>query len=196
MSGDQDCIKILEKYIREELPESDREKVKKLIVSDPKIAGLYNTLKTLEDEKDASGWPQIRDSALNLSTRLFDDFRKKNLKNEVDYGVTVFDSKVLPLPDGGRPAIIDARRLKYIIGRIRLELSLYPVSAASYEIVGQMSGLTDCPAVRVVLKSNKATLTAIADQFHLFRFSRVPVRKYSLLIMNENKRIGLVKLDI
>ena len=71
----------------------------------------------------------------------------------------------MPLPEGVRPAAVSTRRLKYRIGEDILEISLHPVSPASYELIGQLSGQEPGRILDIQFKSGKSVKKIIAINF-------------------------------
>jgi len=196
MSGLEDNVEVLMKYIRDELPDRERKEVGEKLLSNRQLRELYDTLKLVGSGGRAFKWMQIRNAALKMSSRIFRDFQKTIKKPDANYGVNVFDSKVLPLPEGVRPAAVDSRRLKYVMGPYNLELHLKPVSIDSYDVVGEISGFKGDSPIKVTMRSGKLTLTAVADEFNLFFFSRVPVRNYVFSFMSGKRKIGSIDIEI
>lgn len=196
MKNDKDRITLFLAYLEGQLAKADRQMVESILRSDKDLAELFSVVKELYLEGKSTDWSQIHTSAGQLASRLFDDHQKRVKKAKSNYGVTVFDSKILPLPTGVRPATVDSRRMKYKIGPLDLEVSLYPVSTDSYEIIGQISGTPENTTLNVMLKSASHSFKTEADQFNLFRFRRVPVSKYTLYIISGKKEIGTAMLEL
>jgi hypothetical protein len=196
MNKKSDKVDLLLQYLKGTLSARQMRKVEKLLASDAESRNLYSTMSFVYDEGRLSDWCHIRDSVRRISSRLYDDFQKSIKRPDLNYGVTIFDSKVLPLPEGVRPAAVDSRRLKFKIASFELDISLYPVSIDYYEIIGQVTGLKVSEPITVTIKSGKTKLYTHADQFNLFRLARVPAKKYTLFIISNRKTIGTVDIDI
>jgi len=196
MKNDNDKVGLLLRYLEGQLSEADRRMVETILKSDNESAELYAVIKGLSVEGKSADWGQVRKAAGELASRLFDDYQKRRASPKSNHGVTVFDSKILPLPAGVRPATVDSRRIRYKIGSMDLEVSLYPVSTDSYEIIGQISGTQEKAPLDVMLKSGSHIFKVEADRFHLFRFGRVPVSKYTLHIISGKRDIGTATLEL
>lgn len=189
-------IELLLKYIHCKISTEDRRKVAALVKKDRAYAELFASLKELHKEGSMADWEHIHMSAQLISSRIFDDFQKRLNSRRVNHGVRVYDSRVLPLPAGVRPAVVDSRRLKFVIEEINLEISLYPISVDSYEIIGRIAGIKNGSLIRVELISGKTKFIEEADQYYLFRFARVPVMAYTLNIYSDSKIIGKVDIEL
>ena len=196
MKKSSDKIGFLLKYLKGELSEKELPEVGSIIESDKELSEMYPIIRNLHAAGRKIKWEQVRRSALRLSLRLYDDFQKSRKMTSVRYGVRVFDSGLLPLPEGVRPAIVDTRRIKYKIGEGDLEISLYPVSTDSYEVIGRVSQVACQAPLKVMLKSPTDTYTVEADQFNLFRFVRIPVSSYTLYILAGKRKVGAVGIEI
>ena len=131
-----------------------------------------------------------------LADKLVKDFETGKKHKGQPYGVTVFDSKLLPLPEGVRPAVVDTRKLKFRVSDCTLDIALYPVSPDSYELIGQIAGGEAKDRFRVTLSARKNRYTTDTDQFQLFRFDRVFSGQYTLMIRQGRKTIAIVDLDL
>ena len=196
MNIDFDKVALLIGYLKGGLSRRDKRKAGAMIKSDKDTKELYPVVRELYLNGQGTNWNQVQQAAFKLSARLFKDFLKSRKKRGPAYGITVFDSGILPLPEGVRPATVDTRRVKYRVGDMFLEVSLYPVSIGSYEIIGQISGMEGEAALEVVLKSAGTTFAADTDQFNVFRFPRIPVGKYFLYLVSGNKKIGSVTVEL
>lgn len=154
-------------------------------------------VKTVFDklEKTAKGLNKNEEkiAARNLAKKLFSDFTKRKKETE---GVCVFDSALMPLPEGVRPAIVDTRKLKYCFDECELTLSLYPVSIENFEVVGQITGVDSETKLSVLFKRGKQSVKADTDTFHLFSLQRLEKGSYSVSIKREKKIIGTVSIII
>ncbi|MEW5925437.1 MAG: hypothetical protein AB1746_15760, partial [Candidatus Zixiibacteriota bacterium] len=101
-----------------------------------------------------------------------------------------------PLPEGVRPAAVDCRRLKFKIGDYDLEISMYPISTDSREIIGQVHQARFDKPLEVRLKSGRTSFSVTADRFNLFRFERVPVAEYKMTLISDGQTIGIVDLAL
>jgi hypothetical protein len=191
-----DLIEKLVKFANNKLPASERREIKTLIESDADIAELLHVVKSLKKEGSAVNWNQIMKAATALSAKMFTDFKNSAKKKFAPLGITIYDSKVLPLPEGVRPAKVDTRRIKYKIEDIELDVSLYPISTNAYEIIGQLSGVEYDLPVKIYLRSGKTKLITKTDRFNLFRFAKVPIARYILKIHIDDKELGSVKIDL
>ena len=183
-------------YLKGNLAAGERREIEKMIGVDRELTGLFSIVKRLFLEGQKANWKQLQSSTLKLADRLFTDYQKSVKNPKIHHGITMFDSMMLPLPAGVRPATIDKRRLKYKIGEMDLDISLYPISSSSYEMIGQIFDLEADSELTVRLKSGKREYRVNADQFNLFRFVRIPVAKYVMDLLSGRNRIGTVELEL
>ena len=199
MKMSDDKVEVLLKFLRGELNIRESNEVKSRLKNDKEMAELLAMLKSLRLKGRQAGWNRFFNSAIELSSRQFEDFLKSKKKNQPPYGITVYDSKVLPLQSGIRSefsSAVDSRRLKYKIDDLELVLSLQPVSLENFDLIGQIIGLEDGITVRIGLRSGTKTFALDTDQFHLFHFKRIPAAKYTLKIYCKNKVLGMVDFKI
>jgi len=196
MKKEFDRVELMLDYLRGNLSIEDHLKVEALIDGDQDSAGLFSVVKELFSEGQKSDFYQMRDSALRMASRMFDDFQMSRKQTNVGRGITVYDSMMLPLPGDVRPAKVDTRRLRYKVGELDLQISLYPISIDSYEMIGQLFDWESAEPLSVRLRSQKHEFREKADRFNLFRFVRIPVSNYILDLICSKKRIGTVALEL
>jgi hypothetical protein len=199
VSKNEDMVDILLKFLRGELNAKESRKVKSRLKKDKEMAEMLALLKNLQPKGRRAEWKNVLKSALKLSSRQFEDFLKSRRKDQPPYGITVYDSSVLPLPSGIRSefsSTVNSRRIKYKINGLELILSLQPVSMENFNILGQISGLEEGLNIKVVLKSKRKKFEAGTDQFHVFHFEKIPADQYSLKVYKGNKTIGMADFEI
>jgi len=183
-------------YIRGELTPEENARVERLIDEDPVLRRLVSWSADIRNENAVIDWNRIGSSAHALI-----DVQLKQLKISAKRagkrrGITIFDSKLLPLPEGVRPATVDTRRVRYLTKDGRLDLSFYPVSLNSLEMIGQYSGNGGVSGMAVELRRGRIRLMSTANEFGLFRFPRIPKGIYSLRIRTAGAVIAEIDLEI
>lgn len=196
MQNEVDKIELLLKYDRGELTGDAEKKVREALENDPELRSIYQLLQDIKKDTGGKDWGQIMNFASESASRMFDDFMKNRREGTDVYAVRTYDSKLTPLPEGVRPAAVDCRRLKFKVGDYDLEISLYPVSTDSREIIGQVHRAKFKSPLEVRLKSGRTSFTVTADKFNLFRFERVPVAEYKMTIISDGQTIGIVDLTL
>lgn len=196
MKEKADNIELLIGLVRGQLPGPEEKRIEAALKADRDLAELYSVIKELHAEAKGLNWPQIGGAVKEISSRLFEDYSKSKRRPKARYGVALFDSKLLPLPEGVRPAAVDTRRIKYRFDDYILDVSLYPVSPESYEVIGQISAPEEGSLFEVSLKSRGVRLVARTDAFQLFRFERVPATAYELSLKSGKRRIGTVDIEL
>jgi hypothetical protein len=167
--------------------------VQELIASDAVVAELHALLEHLDEQVAAD---DLTEAARRLSSQLVSDFLADKRSSGPARGVRVFDSALLPVPDGVRPASVDTRQLRFRVSDWEVVFALYPVTSDSYEVMGRISGLGDDTAVEVVLSAGKQTERAETDKLHLFRFARVSTGTYRVVFSDKSGEIGTLTLEI
>jgi hypothetical protein len=183
-------------YIKGQLNSKEHASMKAQIENDPILQKMISVIKGMKNEVDQIEWPKLEKSSHDLFDRLLNDVKKQKSKGNEKRGVNIFDSRLLPLPEGVRPADVDTRRLKFLIGDAQLELSIYPISPKSFELIGQISGLEQVRSLSVELISGKSRITSEANQFNLFRVPRVPAGTYNLNFYDGQNIIGKIDLEL
>ena len=192
----EDKVDRLLAYLRGELNKPEAALLEKEIEGDPELKETYALLKELGGESRSIDWSEIYSTIRAISTRLVDDFFKKRADGQPAPGVLVYDSKMLPLPTGVRPASVDVRRLKFKIDEMELMVSLYPVGPRAYEVMGQLTGYSGNESISVSLARGKKTYRTEPDSFQLFHLARVPSGNYRLVLSTASGTIADVDIDI
>jgi len=190
-------FELIVRYLAGELSDRENRDIEQKISQDKDLRKLVGLLRDQSNDTERSSWDKLKIPAHKLLERQLKETRKSRGRGHSrKRGVTTFDSGLLPVPEGVRPATVDTRRLKYRIDRCSLELSLYPVSPGSYEIIGQVSGLEGDRELSISLTGNGKPLTISSNQFHLFRFPRVPVGEYEMHIKSDSGDVAIIDISI
>lgn len=196
MSNSEKEIEQLINYLRGRLSSKEAAEVKRRIADDPTMQELMALINDRKQELAAIDWEKIESpvhAMLDLQMKQLKSSRKTGGGRR---GITTYDSKLLPLPDGVRPAAVDTRRLKFQIDDSQLEISLYPISPNSYEVIGLLGGIEANKEFTVELKGKQSKLTVKTNQFGLFRFPRVPEGNYELKIKEGRSVFAGLQLDL
>ena len=182
----------LVKFHRGQASDAERDRIDDAIRRDPQLRQTYELIRNAGEFLDELGWEQLSEAALKLSDRMFDDFRQADGR-----GVLVFDSALLPQPEGVRPAPVGVRNLRYRIRDLLLDLSLYPITPDSFEILGQVSeGASATGALTISLRGPVRIRAVETDEFGLFRFERVGRGAWDLELISDANSLGRVGLQV
>lgn len=195
MKNNEHIIDLLTAYVCGTLSGKEKRRLEAQLKTDRKMAELCELIKQLRRAGEKTDWTRTQDTAAKLSAQLFDDYQKRK-KSGARRGVTVFDSRILPLPEGVRPATVSTRRMKFAFADLNMELSLYPITTDSYELIGRISGLESYDNVSVVIRSGKTSFRTATDHHGLFRFERVPALIYTLAIKSGNRICGTIDIEL
>lgn len=189
-----DIISLLTSYVRGELDDPERQQLETRLAEDEDTRALLRLIRDLGTFPSEADSPAISKATRKLAEQLFADFIRPTGDKNVPAGVTVFDSALLPLPEGVRPAQIDTRQLHYKVGELDLAIMLYPIAPDSFELMGQLTGDDFSRPTVVTLESKGRPLSAQVDAHGLFRFDRVPVGAYRLVLVSDDTTRGAVDL--
>nr|MBN2276461.1 hypothetical protein [candidate division Zixibacteria bacterium] len=195
MKNDPNKLELLLELARGGLSGNRKVKIESELAADGELRDLYNIAKSLQEEGSRTDRDQLYRSAIDMSGRMFDDILEARRTGRPNKGIAIFDSGFVPLPEGVRPAAIDTRKLRYAFENYELELTLYPVSSDSFEIIGRLSG-SDQEPDKITLRRGKTVYTVETDPFRLFRFARVPSLDYTLEISRGGEVIGQIDLNL
>ena len=165
-------------------------------VKDPALRRLIDFITALKDEARDIDWEQIQDSVHGLIERQLQQLKKTRGKSKRKQGIIVFDSQLLPLPQGVRPATVSARRLKFLIDDEALEMALYPISINSYEIIGQLPAAMVREGRTLDLRGRSEKYSCPVNDMGIFRFPRVSTGEYKMLIRGKRAIVAEVNLEI
>jgi len=190
-----DRLELLAELAMGKLRGKQKALIEKELETDEELRELYLIIKGLYSEGRNRDWEQVYQSAIEMSSKMFDDIQDSLRKGGKARGITIFDSGFVPLPDGIRPAAVDTRRMRYVIGDHEVEVSIYPVSSDSYEVIGRLTGQVE-GGLKIQLISGKTKFICEMDEFNLFRFPRVPSLDYTLEISSGTGVIGNIDLKL
>ena len=194
MTQKRDKVELLVDYVRGTLSAEEVLQVEEILARDAKFAELLQLVKQMENNRNEYD-TTTNTAAEKLSAQLFDDYLQQAKQGKQGRGVVVFDSRLLPLPDGVRPAAVDTRRIKYRLGELTLHISLYPISPESFEMIGQLSGGSERIYTVHLVHAGKPIITE-TDLFGLFRFERISSGMYELVVFAGKKKVGTVDISL
>ncbi len=183
-------------YIRGQLTPEENTKVARMIAEDPVLQKFISLSANLRKESATVDWKRIGSSAHALIDVQLKQLKMTAKRTGKRRGITIFDSKLLPLPDGVRPAIVDTRRVRFLTGDGRLDLSFYPISLNSSEVIGQYTSIESPSGMAVELRRGRVRLMSTANEFGLFRFPRIPKGTYSLRLRATDEVIAEIDFEI
>jgi hypothetical protein len=196
MSTQIDIIEQLLRLRRDELSPKEKAALENRLAQEPDLKELFGLLSALDTRPVAESDDALSRAASELANRIYQDYFLRGRGSRVPVGVTIFDSKLLPIPAGVRPAAVDTRQLRYQVADCEVILMLYPVAPDSYEIMGQIGEGLATGALTLKLRKRGVTVDATADEFGLFRFDRVPLGTYRLTLCADTRDVGLIHVTI
>ncbi|MCK5126963.1 MAG: hypothetical protein KAR42_11970 [candidate division Zixibacteria bacterium] len=196
MSKSEEDMKKIAVFLHSRYNNVEYEEILQMISGDDDLRRVIRQLSAIYDENSSIDWEKIKSPAHEVFRNLLKDIKSAKSSRDNNVAVRVFDSSLLPLPEGVRPAGVDTRRIKYIVNDQFVELSLYPVSPGSYEVIGQITGTFANEGFSAYMEHTNKNFSVIVNDCGVFRFPRVPVGKYSLTITNETQTIARVELDL
>ena len=164
--------------------------------SDSQLSRLEQLLQAVKAKQTSAPLlEQLREPARQLLKAILNDRRRKSQQPE--YGIIEFDSSLLPLPEGVRPAAVDVRRLVYRLDDFRVDLSLYPLSSEGWELIGQLvdeeGTITE---LDVVVRRGRTTQRFRANRFGLFRVPHLQDGVTKLTFETGRGILGAIDLEI
>ncbi|MEZ5358223.1 MAG: hypothetical protein R3F48_05275 [Candidatus Zixiibacteriota bacterium] len=196
MSLTEKYFETIAAYLQGLLNAEERTELESRIASDSTLQALVEVVKGWLDEIDVGQYSGVEPSVHALLSRQLKEIKAADKNSRWQRGITTYDSKLLPVPEGVRPATVDVRRIKMQVGDWQMDLSLYPVSVNSYEVIGQILDCDIDETLTVTLKGRGPVLTSEANRFHLFQFPRVATGKQTLKIKQGRRIIAVVDLEI
>lgn len=191
-----DKYDLLVQYLKGTLSQDRRDEFERILESDPELKKTAGFVFELLDESRQVEWDKLKSPAFSTFDRLLRDFKLSEKNQDEKRGIVFYDSKYMPLPEGVRPATVDTRRVKYRIDDATLEISLYPISPGSYELIGQLSGRTTGELLEIEIKNAKTSKRITSNQFQLFRVDRLPAGKYNLKIFIDKRVIAQIEIEL
>ncbi len=196
MKNDNEIVDMMMKLLQGKLDDQKADTVWKAIKEDPEMAHLFLMIRAFDTARRNEQHSGDSKAAKTLSKQLFRDFQKGQKNPDACQGIRVYDSGVLPVPEGVRPAAVDTRRMKYRIDDFVVEICVYPVTPDSYELIGQIIGHETTEKLSVEIKDGRRSRTASSDEFHLFRFEQVRAGEVLMTVWGENKLMGTIELSL
>jgi len=106
-----------------------------------------------------------------------------------------YDSRVVPLPEGVRPSLMSLRRLKFMAGDGKIELSISPVYPGRYEITGRYEGPLSCESGEAIIQGRRAQ-RAPFDRFGFFFLAAVDPGVYHLSCRVADQKYVIPALEL
>lgn len=184
MPSRKELMERLQRYLDEQMDPEEKALFEKQLEDDPELRRMLHLRRALARETAENG--DLRQAAKGLINRFVKDLRRS--KETGQRAFLTFDSGLLPSPVGIRPASIDTRRLKYAADDIRLEISIYPASPGSFEVIGQVEGYPPGVTLNITLARGRTLLRESANPFQVFHFARVPKGDYALTVADPEGR--------
>lgn len=170
MPSGKDKIEQLQRYLEGRLEPDEVARLEERLETDDELRRLLQLVRDLKRETPRK--QDLRIAAQRLVERLVRDLKQSRKTGH--HGLMTFDSGLLPLPAGIRPATLDSRRLKFAADEFRLDVSVYPASPGTFEVIGQAEGFPQDTILEVTLKRGRITLKDTSNPFQVFHFPRVP----------------------
>lgn len=191
-----DIIDQLLRFQRNELPPEEMTAIADRLSKEPELRELLGLVTKLDTRTGREAESELNRAASALADRIYQDYLLRGRGSRIPVGVTIFDSKLLPIPAGVRPATVDTRQLRFQLADTEVILMLYPVAPDSYEIMGQIGEDFATGAITLELNKRGFTAAATVDEFGLFRFDRVPLGTYRLTFSADHRAVGLIHVTI
>ena len=191
MTIDQNKLEQLLAFVEDKLDETRKAALLDETASDPELAKMLELLKEMYQLKPGNT-NQLIAAAKKLSQSLYRDFVNQQKTPGTLFGVRIFDSSVLPLPEGVSPAAVDTRRLKYKIGDALVELSTYPITVDSIELIGRISELKSFDNITV----SAGDQTVRVDELGMFRFDRIECEQGRLTFTFNDGQEAVIELKL
>ncbi len=196
MTYRKDDIDLLLEFSRGKLSAVRRKQLQARLQTDRNLAELQSLIDELLARSKDLDWTTLRGAVLDIAGRLFEDYRNAQRRRDKAYGIRIFDSSALPLPEGVRPAAVDTRRIKYRLDVYTVNLSFYPVSPDSYEMIGQVSWAPEGTVFEVTLQAKGFRKSVQTDKYQLFRFEQVPAAACRLTFRLHRKVAGRIDIEL
>ncbi len=184
MPSRKELMERLQRYLEGQMEADEKALFEKQLEGDPELRRMLQLQRALARETAEGG--DLRQAAKGLIDRFIKDLHRS--KETGHRAFLTFDSGLLPLPVGIRPASVDSRRLKYAADNIQLEVSVYPASPGSFEVIGQVEGYPSGVTLNITLSRGRTILRETANPFQVFHFARVPQGGYALTVADPDGR--------
>ncbi|HDS00864.1 MAG TPA: hypothetical protein ENO22_14085 [candidate division Zixibacteria bacterium] len=196
MSGKNDKYDLLADYLKGRLSGDRKRQFERMLKEDPELSRTAEFVSELIRESDDIKWDRLKQPAHSVLERMLKDYKLSRKSTDAKQGIIFFDSKDMPLPEDVRPDIISTRRVKYRVGDDILEISLYPISPGSYQLIGQLSGLQPGDIIEIEIKGRKSTKKVKSNAFQLFRLERIESGRYNIRIYAEKEVIAKIDIEL
>ena len=195
MPIDQNTLERLIALLEGKLEDSRKSALLDEIAVDQELGRMFDLLKEMYTLKPGNT-NYLISAAKKLSQSLYKDFIKQQKTRDKLYGIQIFDSSILPLPEGVRPAAVDTRRLKYKVGDALVELSTYPITVDSIELIGQISDIKCFQNITIKASTSAGDETVRVDEFGMFRFDRIVHHKCKLSFLFKDGKEAIIELKL
>ena len=196
MKSKNDSTDQLLRYLRGDMAPAERQTVETRLTNDRKSREKLALLRALRRLPASEEPSDLLTAAERLSTGIVAEYIAGLRIGGPPLGVPVFDSRLLPIPEGVRPATVDTCRLSYRLGDLEVDLSLYPISPERFEVIGQVFGWNAGDPLHIQLRTGRARQQAPCDSFGVFRFADVDAGRHLLALQSGKKTAGIIRLEL
>ncbi len=183
-------------YLAGRMTRESQQQFEQRLKTNPELRLLVEDMEDIAAQVDNGLWRSLREPVHELVTKIVAAAKEIVDDDPPFRGLVTFDSRLLPLPEGVRPASVGMCRMKYSLGPYRVELSCRPQSASTYEVMGQIDGWQQDLPPTLTLRGGTAKYTTTASQFAIYRFDRVPAKPYSLQISDGSTIVGELTFEL
>jgi len=186
-------IKLLQ-YARGRLGDDEMEILEAQMSDSPELNEALSIIQSIASDDQNEPYSDLKSSTRELFKRILCDVRRAAKSNWKNLAANTFDSKLLPQISGVRPAIVSSRQMRFSLETSTVEMSFYPITSTSYQIIGQVSGTDAENPLTIVLHSGKKKYESTTNEFGIFQLERVPSGNCTLCVDHQDKT--LIKADI
>lgn len=184
------------RYIGDDLSASERLRLESELRRSSELRNCLERIRVLSSALMSDDYPGLKESTRLLQKRVLEQVRDRLSTANRKKGVATYDSMLLPLPTGVRPATVSTRQLRFTNDEAELVMSLYPVTSASYQLIGQVSAPGRSSRLMIGLQSGRSRFRVQSNDFQVFRIDRVPAGEFKLSVYDGEELIMSVELEL
>ena len=167
----------------------------RFIAQDPESRGKAELLQRLFRMFGAADMQRMSAASQSLAQHIFQSFMSTPVDGADNIARLYYDSRAIPMPEGVRPSLMSARRLKFKAGDGNIELSISPVYPGRFEITGRYKGPLSSENGLAIIKGRRAHRTCF-DRFGFFYLAPVDPGQYRLSCRLANHEYLLPTLEL
>jgi len=183
-------------YASGRLDDDEMEILEAQLCDRPELNEALSIIRSIVQDDQDDIYADLRPATRDIFKKILSDVHRAAKSSCKNLAANTFDSKLLPQMSGVRPAIVNSRQMCFSFGTSRVEMSFYPITSTSYNIIGQLSGTGVENPLTIIFRSGKKKYESITNEYGIFQLDRVTSGKCTLSVDHQDEILITAEIDL